>query len=77
MVPNGIFWESLGVFFAEDLPVSGKLCWHSGDWFGRDSPWVQQYLSNKVSRGPLCPGNVSLPWDKLSPLCIICSEDDG
>jgi hypothetical protein len=77
MVPNSVFWESLGVFFAEDLPMSGKLCWHSGDWFGRDGLWVQQYPPNEVSGGPFCPGDIPLPWDESGPFCVICSKDDG
>jgi hypothetical protein len=77
MIPDSVLWQPLGVFFAEDLPVSGKLCWYPQDWFGWDGPWVQQHSSNEIGRGPFCSGDVPLPWDESGPLCVVCPQDDG
>jgi hypothetical protein len=77
MIPNGMLWQPLEVFFAKDLPVSGELCQYPQDWLGWDGLWVQQYPSNEIGGGPLHSGCIPLPWDKSGPLCIFHMQDDG
>jgi hypothetical protein len=77
MVPNGVLRQPLGVFLAEDLLMSGEFPWYSRDQFGWDGPWMQQHFSNKVGGGPFRPGDIPLSWNELSPLCVVCPEDNG
>ena len=77
MVPYRVFWQALGLFFAEYLFVSLEFVWDPFGFFLLELFWKECDSSNEVAifrsdwlRYVFSPGGED------GPFCVWCSEDD-